>query len=228
REDRVADETGSPRPPTPEADDDDSTVASGSQFGGAQCREDHPISEFDEAINTAFQLATGAGPLCAEPLMGVGYFVDDFFISSSVPAAADDGAEAEESGAEPEEQGMRPVSARPGCTARKARADVGFVSAADAFRLGRTAHAGRAVPLAGQVISLAKEAFKQGFMSLSPRLMLAMYTCDIQAQAEVLGKVYAVLAKRKGKVLSEDMKEGTSWWMIKAKLPVVESFGFAD
>lgn len=46
--------------------------------------------------------------------------------------------------------------------------------------------------------------------------------------AEVLGKVYAVIARRKGKILHEEMKEGTPFFSIQALLPVVESFGFSD
>jgi len=44
----------------------------------------------------------------------------------------------------------------------------------------------------------------------------------------VLGKVYAVIARRKGKIVSEELKEGTSFFSIHALLPVVESFGFAE
>ena len=45
--------------------------------------------------------------------------------------------------------------------------------------------------------------------------------------ADVLGKVYGVVAKRRGRIVSEEMKEGTEFFTIRAKLPVVESFGFA-
>ena len=44
----------------------------------------------------------------------------------------------------------------------------------------------------------------------------------------MLGKVYSVVARRKGRIVSEEMKEGTSFFTIRALLPVVESFGFAD
>lgn len=44
----------------------------------------------------------------------------------------------------------------------------------------------------------------------------------------VIGRVYAVLSKREGRVLQEEMKEGTDMFIIKAVLPVAESFGFAD
>lgn len=46
--------------------------------------------------------------------------------------------------------------------------------------------------------------------------------------ADVLGKVYGVIAQRRGRVVAEEMKEGTSFFTISALLPVVESFGFAD
>jgi len=44
----------------------------------------------------------------------------------------------------------------------------------------------------------------------------------------VLGKVYAVVSKRRGQIVAEEMREGTSFFTITALLPVVESFGFAD
>ncbi|KAF9111733.1 Cytoplasmic GTPase/eEF2-like protein (ribosomal biogenesis) [Mortierella sp. AM989] len=80
----------------------------------------------------------------------------------------------------------------------------------------------------GQVITTMRDACRLGFLEWSPRLMLAMYSCDIQTTAEVLGKVYAVIARRKGKILHEEMKEGTPFFSIQALLPVVESFGFSD
>jgi len=42
------------------------------------------------------------------------------------------------------------------------------------------------------------------------------------------GKMYAVLGKRNGRVLSDEMREGSSIFNITAVLPVVESFGFAE
>ncbi|KAF8936427.1 Cytoplasmic GTPase/eEF2-like protein (ribosomal biogenesis) [Haplosporangium gracile] len=80
----------------------------------------------------------------------------------------------------------------------------------------------------GQVITSMRDACRLGFLEWSPRLMLAIYSCDIQTTAEVLGKVYAVIARRKGKILHEEMKEGTPFFSIQALLPVVESFGFSD
>lgn len=55
-----------------------------------------------------------------------------------------------------------------------------------------------------------------------------MYSCEIQASTEVLGRVYDVLTRRRGQVLSEAMKEGTPFFTIQSLLPVAESFGFSD
>lgn len=46
--------------------------------------------------------------------------------------------------------------------------------------------------------------------------------------ADVLGKVYGVISKRRGRIVGEEMKEGTMYFTVTALLPVVESFGFAD
>lgn len=82
--------------------------------------------------------------------------------------------------------------------------------------------------LASGVISSVREACRQGMLDWSPRLMLAMYSCDIQAAPDVQGKVHAVVARRRGRIVSEEMKEGTLFFTIGALLPVVESFGFAE
>ena len=98
--------------------------------------------------------------------------------------------------------------------------------------------------LTGEVIKTVQQAIKQGFLDWSPRLLLAMYSCEIQASGkshtrstptssdnpteEVLGRVYDVLSRRRGRVLSDMLKEGTPFYTILSVLPVAESFGFSD
>lgn len=136
------------------------------------------VLDFDMNIHTGFQLSTLTGPLCAEPVQGTCYIVQDIVFHEE----------------EYEKENVR----------------------------------SKLHIIQGQMIAAAKEGFRQGFLDWSPRLFLAMYTCDIQANAEVLGRVYGVISKRKGKIVSEDLKDGTSFWQIKALLPVIESFGFSD
>nr|XP_054756574.1 elongation factor-like GTPase 1 [Lytechinus pictus] len=83
-------------------------------------------------------------------------------------------------------------------------------------------------PLSGQVISTIKEGCRIAFQTQPQRLMAAMYKCDIQATAEVLGRMYGVLSKRNGRILQEEMREGSDVFEIAAVLPVAESFGFAE
>jgi translation elongation factor EF-G len=40
--------------------------------------------------------------------------------------------------------------------------------------------------------------------------------------------VYAVLGKRRARVLKEEMREGTAMFTVHAHMPFAESFGFAD
>jgi len=55
-----------------------------------------------------------------------------------------------------------------------------------------------------------------------------MRAYDDRVTADVLGKVYGVVARRRGRIVAEEMKEGTSFFTVSALLPVVEGFGFAD
>ncbi|KZF26643.1 P-loop containing nucleoside triphosphate hydrolase protein [Xylona heveae TC161] len=82
--------------------------------------------------------------------------------------------------------------------------------------------------LTGEVIRTVRDSIHQGFLDWSPRLLLAMYSCEIQASTEVLGRVYGVITRRRGRILSEALKEGTPFFTILSVLPVAESFGFSD
>lgn len=37
-----------------------------------------------------------------------------------------------------------------------------------------------------------------------------------------------MISKRKGRILSEEMRDGTSFFSIESRIPVAESFGFSD
>ncbi|KAG5981077.1 hypothetical protein E4U55_003327 [Claviceps digitariae] len=82
--------------------------------------------------------------------------------------------------------------------------------------------------LTSEIIKTFQVSVRSAFLDWSPRLMLAMYSVEIQAATEVLGRVYDVLTRRRGRVVAETMKEGTPFFTIQAVLPVAESFGFAD
>jgi ribosome assembly protein 1 len=88
--------------------------------------------------------------------------------------------------------------------------------------------------LTGEVIKAVRSGIHAGMLDWSPRILLAMYSCEIQASTDVLGRVYAVLTRRRGQILSETMSStsasttGNQTFTISALLPVAESFGFSD
>ena len=82
--------------------------------------------------------------------------------------------------------------------------------------------------LTGEVIRTTRESIRQRFLDWSPRILLAMYSCEIQASAEVLGRVYSVITRRRGRIVSESLLEPSTNFTIMALLPVAESFGFSD
>ena len=83
-------------------------------------------------------------------------------------------------------------------------------------------------PLSGQVLACTKEACRQAVREGAPRLVQAIYDCEILATAEALSGVYASLGRRHAAVYSEEMQEGSGGFTVKAYMPVAESFGFSD
>lgn len=82
--------------------------------------------------------------------------------------------------------------------------------------------------LIGEVLTTTQRAIHAAFLDWSPRLMLALYTVEIQATLDVLGRTNDVLTRRHARIVSEAMNEGTPFYSIRAVLPAAESFGFAD
>lgn len=97
---------------------------------------------FDECIETAFQIATQRGPLCAEPVTGMAFFVESLELLS-------------------DEEDLE-----------------------DQVRT-------RFAQVSGNIISACQESFKNGILDWSPRLMLAMYSCDIQATGLYSNYIYS-------------------------------------
>jgi len=81
---------------------------------------------------------------------------------------------------------------------------------------------------AGQVIATVKDACRAAVVQNKPRLVEAMYFCELNTPTEYLGPMYAVLSRRRARVLKEEMQEGSPFFTVHAYLPVSESFGFAD
>ena len=182
------------------------------------------LRDNDNSIISGFQLATIAGPMCEEPMMGVCFVVEDWQRDAvrvqETPVQGDQNEPGsgisyehetikKEKVADDNEQSRTSTDAKSNTDGKKPTSDI----------YG---------PLSGQLISAMKEGCRRAFMSQPMRLMAAMYSCEVQATSDVLGKVYAVLGKREGRVINEDMREGTDIFNIISVLPVAESFGFCE
>lgn len=82
--------------------------------------------------------------------------------------------------------------------------------------------------IGGQMMSAMKATCQAAAKKLALRLVAAMYKCTVTTASGALGKVHAVLAQRKSKILSEDINEATNLFEVVSLMPVVESFSFCD
>ncbi|KAH0509008.1 Elongation factor Tu GTP-binding domain-containing protein 1 [Microtus ochrogaster] len=190
---------------------------------GRDSKEAGRFRDFGNSIVSGFQLATLSGPMCEEPLMGVCFVLEKWELNKCAEQGSSDKQNQEECDLTGE--GQEEGKACPGGGENQ--------ELQDGHSEGTSAKGESPVtdcygPFSGQLIATMKEACRYALQVKPQRLMAAMYTCDIMATSDVLGRVYAVLSKREGRVLQEEMKEGTDMFIIKAVLPVAESFGFAD
>ena len=107
------------------------------------------LNAYDSNFVNGFQLASLAGPLCEEPMMGIAFIVEDWSIDS--------GSDNTEGGMESENLPTSTTSQPFG-------------------------------PFSGQIMSAVRDACRKAFQAQPQRLMVAMYSCSIQVNAEVLGK----------------------------------------
>ncbi|XP_057955495.1 uncharacterized protein LOC131149240 isoform X2 [Malania oleifera] len=80
----------------------------------------------------------------------------------------------------------------------------------------------------GQVMTTVKDACRAAVLQKKPRIVEAMYFCELNTPTEYLGPMYAVLARRRARILKEEMQESSPLFTVHAYVPVAESFGFAD
>lgn len=193
---------------------------------GRESKEASRFRDFGNSIVSGFQLATLSGPMCEEPLMGVCFVLEKWELNKCAEQGASDKQNQGQCDLTGEGQGKGktcPIGhenqeQQDGCSEPfEETSQRGDSPVIDCYG-----------PFSGQLIATMKEACRYALQVKPQRLMAAMYTCDIMATSDVLGRVYAVLSKREGRVLQEEMKEGTDMFIIKAVLPVAESFGFAD
>lgn len=83
-------------------------------------------------------------------------------------------------------------------------------------------------PFNGQVSATVRHSIGKAILENGPRIVEAYFLCEISTSSEGLSAVYAVLGRRRARILREELKEGAGLFVIMAHLPVESSFGFAD
>ncbi|XP_031206183.1 elongation factor 2, partial [Mastomys coucha] len=78
----------------------------------------------------------------------------------------------------------------------------------------------------GQIIPTARRCLYASVLTAQPRLMEPIYLVEIQCPEQVVGGIYGVLNRKRGHVFEESQVAGTPMFVVKAYLPVNESFGF--
>uniref|UniRef100_A0A8C2JSQ3 Eukaryotic translation elongation factor 2b n=1 Tax=Cyprinus carpio TaxID=7962 RepID=A0A8C2JSQ3_CYPCA len=77
----------------------------------------------------------------------------------------------------------------------------------------------------GQIIPTARRVLYACQLTAEPRLMEPVYLVEIQCPEQVVGGIYGVLNRKRGHVFEESQVMGTPMFIVKAFLPVNESFG---
>merc|ERR1711994_385998 len=78
----------------------------------------------------------------------------------------------------------------------------------------------------GQIIPTARRVLYACALTAQPRPMEPVYQVEIQCPENAVGGIYGVLNRRRGHVFEEAQTPGTPIFVVKAYLPVNESFGF--
>ncbi|KAH7044716.1 P-loop containing nucleoside triphosphate hydrolase protein [Linnemannia elongata] len=78
----------------------------------------------------------------------------------------------------------------------------------------------------GQIIPACRSAIYAAAYVAQPGLMEPVYLVEITCPETAMGGIYSVLNKRRGHTIGEEQRPGTPMYVVKAHLPIAESFGF--
>ena len=80
----------------------------------------------------------------------------------------------------------------------------------------------------GQIIPTARRVYYAAQLTAEPRFQEPIFLCEIQTPDDAMGGIYQTLTQRRGIVIGEEPVQGTPLVIVKAYLPVAESFGFTQ
>ncbi|XP_068210064.1 translation elongation factor 2-like isoform X2 [Palaemon carinicauda] len=80
----------------------------------------------------------------------------------------------------------------------------------------------------GQIIAGTRRTMFASILSAEPRLKEPVYLCEVQCPEAAIGSIYTVLERRRSVIIEEILATGRKMHVIKAYLPVTESFGISN
>ncbi|KAL8563308.1 hypothetical protein ACOMHN_028831 [Nucella lapillus] len=80
----------------------------------------------------------------------------------------------------------------------------------------------------GQIIPTTRRAMRAAMLTAAPRLLEPVFLAEVQCTDDVIGGVMGVLAHRRGQIMEEVHSPDSPLCVIRAHLPVNESFGFTE
>ncbi|PNH11683.1 Elongation factor Tu GTP-binding domain-containing protein 1, partial [Tetrabaena socialis] len=178
---------------------------SGPGGGGLYDRLRHVVASLESGVVAGYQIATASGPLCEEPLWGVAFELDVRLIQQP--------GQAQQAGSVPGSDGGEARGGGGEATTWSGRLD-----------LQEEVYG----PFSGQVMTTVAAACRRAVIEADARLVEAQYLCQLTAGAEALSGMYAVLGRRRSRILREEMREGSDTFLVSCYLPAEASFGLAD
>ena len=160
------------------------------------------------SVVSGFQMLTGSGPLMQEPLQGVGFSIEKIEISSRISGFG-------------EEYISKIVDAF-GVDSAKGHS-MKIENETESVELNPSM-----MFSSGQLIPDVRDSLRLCMLGCPLRLVEPIYKCSLQCDQLQLGNLYAVLSRRRGEVIDEDIIEGTTLFILTVSLPVANSFGFAQ
>jgi len=79
-----------------------------------------------------------------------------------------------------------------------------------------------------QIVPTTRRLLQGLQIASTPTLLEPIFMCQIAAPSQALGAVYHTLNQRRGEIIEETKLEGCPLHLVKAYLPVAESFGFSS
>jgi len=79
----------------------------------------------------------------------------------------------------------------------------------------------------GQILPAARRLFQGLQLASNPTLLEPIFLCEITAPDTALGGVYKTLNSRRGEIVETMKVEGSPMQVVKAYVPVAETFGFS-